>query len=66
MAGDRCRDAGPLLVAIEGIDGSGKTTLAAAMTADLAGRGIRVTGHREPGDGPRCCRPLTAIISRHG
>ncbi len=52
MAGDRCRDAGPLLVAIEGIDGSGKTTLAAALTADLAGRGIRVTGHREPSDGP--------------
>jgi dTMP kinase len=49
VAGDRCRDAGPLLVAI---DGSGKTTLAAALTADLAGRGIRVTGHREPGDGP--------------
>jgi len=52
VAGDRCRDAGPLLVAIEGIDGSGKTILAAALTADLAGRGIRVTGHREPGDGP--------------
>jgi dTMP kinase len=52
VAGDLCRDAGPLLVAIEGIDGSGKTTLAAALAADLAGRGIRVTGHREPGDGP--------------
>jgi dTMP kinase len=53
VAGDLDRRApGPVLVAIEGIDGSGKTTLAAALAAGLARRGIRVTGHREPSDGP--------------
>lgn len=42
----------PLLVAVEGIDGSGKTTLTGSLTDALAQRGICVTGHREPSDGP--------------
>lgn len=68
MAGDRDRGrAGPLLVAIEGIDGSGKTTLAAALAACVAGRGIRVTGHREPSDGPagKLLRSLSRDAGRH-
>jgi dTMP kinase len=61
------RGPGPLLVAIEGIDGSGKTTLAAALAACLAQRGIRVTGHREPSDGSagRLLRSLSRNIDRH-
>ena len=56
MAGELNRaDPGAQLVAIEGIDGSGKTTLAAALAGSLARRGMRVTGHREPGDGPADC-----------
>lgn len=58
---------GPLLVAIEGIDGSGKTTLAVAVTADLARRGIRAADHREPSDGPagRLLRSLSRGGDRH-
>ena len=53
MAGELDRtDPGALLVAIEGIDGSGKTTLTAALADGLARRGIRVTSCREPSDGP--------------
>ena len=37
------------LITIEGIDGSGKTTLAAALTAELADRGLDVRALREPG-----------------
>ena len=68
MAGDQDRGRpGPLLVAIEGIDGSGKTTLAAALAVSLAGRGIRVTGHREPSDGPagKLLRSLSPDAGRH-
>lgn len=43
---------GPLLVAIDGIDGSGKTTLTAGLAAECARRGLRVAAHREPSDGP--------------
>jgi dTMP kinase len=59
--------AGPLLVAIEGIDGSGKTTLAAALTAGLAQRGTSVSSHREPGDGPagQLLRSLSAGDGHH-
>lgn len=54
-------------MAIEGIDGSGKTTLAAALAADLAWHGIQVTGHREPRDGPagRLLRSLSQDKDRH-
>jgi dTMP kinase len=37
------------LITIEGIDGAGKTTLAAALAAALRDRGIAVTLLREPG-----------------
>jgi len=58
---------GPVLVAIEGIDGSGKTTLTTALAASLARRGIRVASHREPGDGPagRLLRSLSRDGDRH-
>jgi dTMP kinase len=54
-------------VAIEGIDGSGKTTLAVALMACLARRGIPVTGHREPSEGPagRLLRSLSQDTERH-
>jgi dTMP kinase len=68
VAGEPNRtDPGPLLVAIEGIDGSGKTTLAAALADHLARRGTRVTSHREPSDGPagRLLRSLSRDVNRH-
>jgi dTMP kinase len=37
------------LITIEGIDGAGKTTLAAALRTELAGRGVEVELLREPG-----------------
>jgi dTMP kinase len=37
------------LITIEGIDGAGKTTLAAGLEATLRGRGIDVRALREPG-----------------
>jgi dTMP kinase len=37
------------LITIEGIDGAGKSTLAAALTREIAGRGHRVELLREPG-----------------
>jgi dTMP kinase len=41
-----------LFVAVEGIDGSGKTTLAGSLVRQFAGLGWRVTGRREPSSGP--------------
>lgn len=43
---------GGLLVAIEGIDGAGKTTLARALAADLARVGAPVVLDKEPTTGP--------------
>jgi dTMP kinase len=37
------------LVTIEGLDGAGKTTLAAGLEAELRGRGVNVRVLREPG-----------------
>jgi dTMP kinase len=37
------------LITIEGLDGAGKTTLAASLAAELAGRGLDVELLREPG-----------------
>jgi len=68
VAGEPDRtDPGALLVAIEGIDGSGKTTLTVALADGLARRGIRVTSHREPSDGPagRLLRSLSRDGDRH-
>lgn len=51
-----------LLVVLEGIDGTGKTTLAAGLEAALSERGRRVVRTREPTDGPfgRRIRALAA------
>jgi dTMP kinase len=51
-----------MLAGVEGIDGSGKTTLVTALAAVLAGRGITVVTHREPSGGPvgRLFRQLSA------
>lgn len=43
---------GGLLVAIEGIDGAGKTTLAQHLQRDLESRGVAVTVSKEPTTGP--------------
>jgi dTMP kinase len=40
------------LAGVEGIDGSGKTTLVTALAAALPRRGVRVATHREPSGGP--------------
>ena len=37
------------LITIEGVDGTGKTTLASALTGALASRGVDATALREPG-----------------
>ena len=62
MAGEVNRaDPGAQLVAIEGIDGSGKTTLAAALADNLARRGIRVARTASPATGrPAGCSGRSA------
>lgn len=43
---------GGLLIAVEGIDGAGKTTLARALTSSLLAGGISVSASKEPTNGP--------------
>ncbi|KHL59246.1 dTMP kinase [Xanthomonas cannabis] len=43
---------GGLLIAIEGIDGAGKTTLARSLAATLQTAGARVVSSKEPTNGP--------------
>jgi len=43
---------GGLLVAIEGIDGAGKSTLAKALTERLRAHGVAVSTSKEPTNGP--------------
>ncbi|RBC16462.1 dTMP kinase, partial [Xanthomonas oryzae pv. oryzae] len=43
---------GGLLIAIEGIDGAGKTTLARRLTTTLEAAGARVVLSKEPTNGP--------------
>jgi dTMP kinase len=50
------------LITIEGIDGAGKTTLAAALADELAKRGIDVQLLREPG-GVRAAERIRQLVS---
>jgi dTMP kinase len=59
------------LITIEGLDGAGKTTVATALAARLAERGIDVTMLREPGGVPAAERiralvkdPALAVLPR--
>ncbi len=45
-----------LLIAIDGIDGAGKTTLARALAEQLRGSGFTVAASKEPTDGPHGSR----------
>jgi dTMP kinase len=46
------RQAAPLLIAVEGVDGSGKSGVARAIADGLRGRGIEPVTTREPGGTP--------------
>jgi dTMP kinase len=50
------------LITIEGIDGAGKTTLAAGLVVALGGRGIEVVALREPGGVPAAERIRNLVI----
>jgi len=50
------------LITIEGIDGAGKSTLAAGLARTLANRGIRVQLLREPG-GVRAAERIRELVS---
>lgn len=49
------------LITIEGIDGAGKSTLAATLTDELAQRGVRATLLREPG-GVRTAERIRELV----
>jgi dTMP kinase len=49
------------LITIEGLDGAGKTTVATALVAHLAGRGVDVKVLREPGGVPAAER-IRALV----
>ena len=53
------------LITIEGIDGAGKSTLAAALEPALAARGIDVVALREPG-GVRVAERIRALVTDPG
>jgi dTMP kinase len=53
------------LITIEGIDGAGKSTLAAGLADTLAGRGIEVTLLREPG-GVRTAERIRELVHDPG
>jgi dTMP kinase len=53
------------LITIEGIDGAGKTTLAAALEPALAARGIDVVALREPG-GVAVAERIRALVTDPG
>jgi dTMP kinase len=53
------------LITIEGIDGAGKTTLAAALAAALRARGVDVVELREPG-GVAVAERIRAIVKEAG
>ena len=50
------------LITIEGIDGAGKTTLAAGLAGELAARGIEVQALREPG-GVHAAERIRKLVS---
>jgi dTMP kinase len=49
------------LITIEGVDGAGKTTLAAGLAASLSGRGVHVRLLREPG-GVAAAERIRALV----
>lgn len=51
------------LIVIEGIDGTGKSTLARALAARLAALGLEVVSSREPTDGPDGARIRAAAAA---
>jgi dTMP kinase len=52
-------------ISLEGIEGAGKTTLARALQAALAGRGLEVVLTREPG-GTALAERLRAVVLERG
>ncbi|HUA49463.1 MAG TPA: dTMP kinase [Solirubrobacteraceae bacterium] len=53
------------LITIEGIDGAGKSSLAAALHAALTGRGLDIALLREPGGVPAAERIRELVIDPH-
>jgi dTMP kinase len=53
------------LITIEGLDGAGKSTLAASLAAELAARGVRVELLREPG-GVEVSERIRALVKDPG
>jgi dTMP kinase len=53
------------LITIEGIDGAGKTTLAAGLAAELQSRGRQIVALREPG-GVAVAERIRAIVKEPG
>jgi dTMP kinase len=51
-------------ITLEGIEGAGKSTLARALEADLAARGLRVRLTREPGGTPLAERLRALLLER--
>lgn len=51
-------------ITLEGIEGAGKSTVAAALSAALKGRGIRVRQTREPGGTPLAERVRQLVLTR--
>jgi dTMP kinase len=56
------RDGPGRLITIEGLDGTGKTTLATALDAELSARGLPVTLLREPG-GVALAERIRALVA---
>ena len=55
-----------LLIAFEGVEGSGKTTQAARLTEHLGARGVDVVSTREPGGTPAAEAIREILLAREG